>query len=73
MADAIRNKKVPMALVEYSDEGHGFRNPINIEHMMTSELYFYQQIFNLNQNEENNITLRSTIVNSDAPIHIENF
>ena len=57
MADAIRNKKVPMALVEYSDEGHGFRNPINIEHMMTSELYFYQQIFNLNQNEENNITL----------------
>lgn len=62
MAKALLNKNVPVALVEYPDEGHGFRNPKNIKHMMEAELYFYQQVFNLASRNH-----------TKAPITIENF
>lgn len=46
MAKAVENKGLPIALVEYPNEGHGFRDPENIEHMLNAELYFYEKIFN---------------------------
>ena len=45
----LDNKKIPVALIEYADEGHGFRSPENIEHMLEAELYFYQQVFGMEQ------------------------
>lgn len=67
MANALRSKKLPVALVEYPDEGHGFRNPKNIQHMMVSELFFYQKIFSLNS-EQDEVNRSSP----NPPITIEN-
>ena len=51
MAEAVEKKGLPVALVEFPDEGHGFRSPKNIEHMLEVELYFYQKIFNFGNPE----------------------
>ena len=47
IATALRNKGLAVEHIEYSDEGHGFRNPINISHMMETEQAFYQRVFAL--------------------------
>lgn len=47
MAQAVREKGLPVCLIEYANEGHGFRSSRNIEHMLDSELSFYQQVLGL--------------------------
>ncbi|HEX2054355.1 MAG TPA: S9 family peptidase [Actinomycetota bacterium] len=44
MADALRAKGIPFALVTYPDEQHGFRNAVNIKRTYEAELYFYGRI-----------------------------
>ena len=45
IAKAIEKNGIPVALVEYPEEGHGFRSAETIEHMLKAELYFYQRVF----------------------------
>lgn len=45
MADAVREKGLPVALFLYEGEGHGFRKAENIERTVTAELSFYAQLF----------------------------
>lgn len=45
--EALKKKGLDVKLVEYSDEGHGFRNPENTKHMLETELAFYQRTFGL--------------------------
>jgi dipeptidyl aminopeptidase/acylaminoacyl peptidase len=45
MADAIRAKNLPVALLEFEGEQHGFRKAENIERVLEAELYFYSRIF----------------------------
>lgn len=40
MADALRTKGVPFALVEFPDEGHGFRKADNVVRSLEAELAF---------------------------------
>jgi len=46
MFDALRTKGIPVALVEFAGEQHGFRRAENIKRAMDAELYFYSRIFN---------------------------
>jgi len=45
MADALRAKGVPVALVEYEGEQHGFRRAENIVRTVEGELYFFSRVF----------------------------
>lgn len=45
MADAVRAQGLPVALVMYEGEGHGFRMAETIEHSMLAELSFLGQVF----------------------------
>lgn len=60
MAEALREKGVPVALVMFEGEGHGFRQAKNIKRTMESELYFYSKVFEFD------------IDGSIEPINIEN-
>ena len=46
MAQAIRQKGLPVAYLPFAGEGHGFRQAQNIKHALEGELYFYSRIFN---------------------------
>lgn len=46
MFDALRSKGLPVALVEFAGEQHGFRRAKNIKRALDAELYFYSRIFN---------------------------
>ena len=46
MIDALRAKGLPVALVEFAGEQHGFRRAENIKRALDAELYFYSRIFN---------------------------
>ncbi len=45
MADAVRAKGLPVALLTFEGEGHGFRMAESIERALDAELSFYGQIF----------------------------
>ncbi|MBK9157519.1 MAG: prolyl oligopeptidase family serine peptidase [Propionibacteriaceae bacterium] len=45
MADAVRKKGLPVALVEYEGEGHGFRKAATIAHSTEAMLSFVGQVF----------------------------
>lgn len=45
VVEALRSKGVPCAYVLYEGEQHGFRKAENIEHSLSSELYFYGRVF----------------------------
>lgn len=45
MFDAVRAKGLPVALVMFEGEGHGFRDPANQARALESELSFYGQVF----------------------------
>lgn len=47
MAEAVRQKGMPVALIEYEGEGHGFRQKETIEHSTLAELAFFSRIFRL--------------------------
>lgn len=43
MARNVERKGIPVKLVEYPDESHGFRSPATIKHMLETELEFYKK------------------------------
>jgi dipeptidyl aminopeptidase/acylaminoacyl peptidase len=45
MADALRQKGIPVAYVSFPGEQHGFRRAANIRRAQDGELYFYARIF----------------------------
>jgi dipeptidyl aminopeptidase/acylaminoacyl peptidase len=45
MADALRAKGLPVALVLFEGEQHGFRRAENIQRSLEGELYFYSRVF----------------------------
>ncbi|MDQ2075399.1 S9 family peptidase [Marinimicrobium sp. ABcell2] len=52
MVQALTKKGVPNALVEFPEEGHGFRQAKNIERALEAELYFYGQVFGFKPADE---------------------
>lgn len=47
MAQILREKGIPVALIEFESEQHGFRQAKNIRKALESELYFYTRIFGI--------------------------
>lgn len=47
LVSAVDKKGLPVAYVTYENEGHGFRDPENIQHMLEMEWQFYARIFSL--------------------------
>lgn len=45
MAEAVRAKDLPVAHIEYEQEGHGFRSAEAIQHSTLAELAFFARIF----------------------------
>lgn len=45
MAEAVRGKGLPVAHIEFPNEGHGFRRAENIRAAIEAELSFYGQVF----------------------------
>lgn len=45
MAEAVRQKSLPVAHIEYAGEGHGFRQAETVHHATLAELAFYGRIF----------------------------
>jgi len=45
MAGAIREKGIPVALLEFESEQHGFRRAENVQRALEAELYFYGRVF----------------------------
>ena len=45
MADALREKGLPVAYTAFEGEQHGFRRAANIKRALEGELYFYSRIF----------------------------
>ena len=45
MADALRRSGVPFALIEFPDEGHGFRRAANVVWALEAELAFFSDRF----------------------------
>jgi dipeptidyl aminopeptidase/acylaminoacyl peptidase len=45
MADALRDRGVPFALVEFPDEGHGFRRAENVVRALEAEMAFFSRCF----------------------------
>ncbi|MDQ3654853.1 MAG: prolyl oligopeptidase family serine peptidase, partial [Chloroflexota bacterium] len=45
MADAVRAKGLPVALLTFDGEGHGFRKAETIQRTVEAELSFYGQVF----------------------------
>ena len=45
MADAVRNKGLPVAYLAFEGEQHGFRKAENIVRSLEAELFFYGRVF----------------------------
>ncbi len=45
MAAAVRAKKLPVALLTFEGEQHGFRKAETIKRVLEAELYFYSKVF----------------------------
>jgi len=52
MADALRQKGIPFALLEFEGEQHGFRKAENAIRSLEAELYFYGQILGFEPADE---------------------
>ena len=50
--DALAEKGVPVAIVLYEGEQHGFRQAANIKRTLEGELYFYSRIFGFTPADE---------------------
>ncbi len=59
-AEAAREQGLPVALIMYDGEGHGFRRPENVRHSLESSLYFLGRVFGF------------TPADDLSPIRIEN-
>ena len=60
MFSALKEKHVPVALLLFEGEQHGFRKSENIRRALEAELYFYGKIFDFNPADQ------------IEPVHIEN-
>ncbi|MEA5445054.1 prolyl oligopeptidase family serine peptidase [Gammaproteobacteria bacterium AB-CW1] len=47
MADALRDKGIPVAHVLFAGEGHGFRQAENVEAALAMELHFYGRVLGI--------------------------
>ena len=45
MADALRDKGIPVAYILFDGEGHGFRMAETVQRALEGELYFYSRLF----------------------------
>jgi dipeptidyl aminopeptidase/acylaminoacyl peptidase len=61
MADRLKFKELPHALLMFEGEGHGFRKAENIKRCLEAELYFYSQIFSF------------PLADAVEPVEIENW
>jgi dipeptidyl aminopeptidase/acylaminoacyl peptidase len=52
MADALRQKGVPVAYVLFAGEQHGFRKAENIKRALDGEFYFYARVFGFTPADE---------------------
>jgi dipeptidyl aminopeptidase/acylaminoacyl peptidase len=52
MAQALRDKGLPVAYVPFEGEQHGFRRAENIARALEGELYFYSRVFHFDLGEE---------------------
>ena len=60
MADAARRKGLPVALIMFEGEGHGFRRAENIRRSLEAQQYFLGRLFGF------------TPADDVAPVEIEN-
>ncbi|HEX2226947.1 MAG TPA: S9 family peptidase, partial [Candidatus Binatia bacterium] len=60
MAAAVRAKKLPVALLTFEGEQHGFRKAETIKRVLEAELYFYSKVFGFE------------LADPVEPVHIEN-
>lgn len=54
MVELLRSKGIKVAYVTFADEGHGFRKAKNIIQSLEAELAFYQQVFQLGDDNNPN-------------------
>ena len=52
MAAAIRDQGIPVALLEFEGEQHGFRRAENVQRALEAELYFYSRVFGFEPADE---------------------
>lgn len=52
MAQKLKENEIPHAVIEFSDEGHGFRKAPNITRAIESELAFFARIFDFTPSDE---------------------
>jgi dipeptidyl aminopeptidase/acylaminoacyl peptidase len=52
MADALQSRGVPFALIEFPDEGHGFRRAANVVRALEAELSFFSDRFGFQPADE---------------------
>ena len=45
IVEALKERSVPVAYIEFEGEQHGFRKAENVITALESELYFYGQVF----------------------------
>ena len=53
MADALRQRDVPFELIEFPDEGHGFRKAANVVQALEAELAFFADRFGFEAADSN--------------------
>ncbi|EPH00389.1 hypothetical protein HMPREF1531_02498 [Propionibacterium sp. oral taxon 192 str. F0372] len=51
LAEAVRRRGLPMAMIVFAGEGHGFRSPAVRQQALEAEFSFCDQLFGLNSNE----------------------
>jgi dipeptidyl aminopeptidase/acylaminoacyl peptidase len=52
MYESVRARGLPVALIEYAGEGHGFRKAENIKRTLEAELYFFGKVFGFTPADE---------------------
>jgi dipeptidyl aminopeptidase/acylaminoacyl peptidase len=52
MVNALCEKGIAVAYIPFLEEGHGFRQAVNVKRALEAELYFYGQIFNFEPADE---------------------
>lgn len=52
MADALRQKALPVAYVPFAGEQHGFRKAESIQRALEAEFYFYSRVFDFQPADE---------------------
>jgi len=59
---AVKEKRLPVALIEYEGEQHGFRKAENIKHTLEQQMVFFARLIG-----------KFKVADDIFPVHIENF